>query len=234
MSDVELLATGAYSPLEGFMGEADYRGVLHNMRLANGLPWTVPITLAVRKAAANAVREGQEIALVTPWEEPIAILHLEERFPYDGREEARLVYGTDDARHPGAAYLDTVEQVIVPGLEVHGIPAQRAWSRVVAWGRDYQGMRSYVFRNRIEATDGPAIRHALEHGHDECRRSRRDGKFVGQSKCERAPRQDWIQHTTEQLVELAAEIIGRRIDARLGAADARDVSDDYKQHSSPV
>ena len=44
MSDVELLATGAYSPLEGFMGEADYRGVLHNMRLANGLPWTVPIT----------------------------------------------------------------------------------------------------------------------------------------------------------------------------------------------
>src|ERR1700694_5386233 len=60
MSDVELLATGAYSPLEGFMGEADYRGVLRDMRLANRLPWTVPITLAVRKAAADALREGQQ------------------------------------------------------------------------------------------------------------------------------------------------------------------------------
>src|SRR5712692_9662889 len=86
MSDVELLAVGAYSPLEGFMGAADYRSVLRDMRLANGLPWTLPITLAVRKAAADQLREGQEVALVTPWEEPIAILHLEERFPYGGRE----------------------------------------------------------------------------------------------------------------------------------------------------
>jgi sulfate adenylyltransferase len=102
MSDLELLAVGAYSPLEGFMGEADYRAVLREMRLASGLPWTLPITLAVRRAAADELREGEDIALVTPWEDPIGILHLEERFPYDGREEARLVYGTDDPRHPGA------------------------------------------------------------------------------------------------------------------------------------
>ena len=91
MSDVELLAVGAYSPLEGFMGAADYRSVLRDMRLANGLPWTLPITLAVRKAAADQLREGQDVVLVAPWEEPLAILHLEERFPYDGREEARSV-----------------------------------------------------------------------------------------------------------------------------------------------
>ena len=52
MSDLELLAVGAYSPLEGFMGESDYRTVLNEMRLVSGLPWTLPITLAVRKTAA--------------------------------------------------------------------------------------------------------------------------------------------------------------------------------------
>src|ERR1700694_3675601 len=82
MSDVELLAVGAYSPLEGFMGAADYRSVLRDMRLANGLPWTLPITLAVRKAAADQLRDGEDVALVTPWEEPIGILHLTERFAY--------------------------------------------------------------------------------------------------------------------------------------------------------
>src|SRR5512145_3450455 len=51
MSDLELLAVGAYSPLDGFMGKADYDAVLHEMRLASGLPWTLPITLAVRQAA---------------------------------------------------------------------------------------------------------------------------------------------------------------------------------------
>jgi ATP sulfurylase len=58
MSDVELLAVGAYSPLEGFMGRDDYRSVLREMRLANGLPWTLPITLAVRKAAADQLRDA--------------------------------------------------------------------------------------------------------------------------------------------------------------------------------
>src|SRR5262244_2435190 len=77
MSDVELLAVGAYSPLEGFMNAADYRRVLRDMRLANGLPWTLPITLAVRKTAADQLREGQDVGLVAPWEEPLAVLHLE-------------------------------------------------------------------------------------------------------------------------------------------------------------
>src|SRR5438552_15644188 len=103
MSDVELLAVGAYSPLEGFMGRADYESVLGDMRLASGLPWTLPITLAVRQAAADELRDGEDLALVTPWEEPIGILHLRERFAYSGHEEARRVYGTEDPRHPGAA-----------------------------------------------------------------------------------------------------------------------------------
>ncbi len=115
MSDLELIAVGAYSPLEGFMGQADYRSVLLEMRLANGLPWTLPITLAVRRAQADLLKEGEEIALAAPWEEPLGILHLEERFPYDGREEARLVYGTEDPRHPGVAYQLTRGDVLLGG-----------------------------------------------------------------------------------------------------------------------
>ncbi|MGH7308706.1 MAG: sulfate adenylyltransferase [Candidatus Rokuibacteriota bacterium] len=115
MSDLELLAVGAYSPLEGFMGEADYRAVLGEMRLASGLAWPLPITLAVRRAAADALREGEDLALVTPWEEPVGILHLEERYPYDGREEATLVYGTDHPDHPGAQYQLTRGDVLLAG-----------------------------------------------------------------------------------------------------------------------
>ncbi len=115
MSDLELIAVGAYSPLQGFLGEADYRSVIHDMRLAGGLAWPLPITLAVRRSAADALREGEDVALVSPWEELLGILHLEERFPYDGREEARLVYGTEDPRHPGAEYQLTRGEVLLGG-----------------------------------------------------------------------------------------------------------------------
>src|SRR6266542_4300882 len=115
MSDLELIAVGAYSPLEGFMGEADYRSVLHDMRLAGGLAWPLPITLAVRRSAADTLREGEDVALVSPREDLLGILHLEERFPYDGREEARLVYGTEDPRHPGAEYQLTRGEVLLAG-----------------------------------------------------------------------------------------------------------------------
>src|SRR5215470_1313376 len=115
MSDLELLAVGAYSPLEGFMGANDYRTVLHHMRLANGLPWTLPITLAIRLSAAKELREGEDVALVTPWEAPLGILRITERFAYDGREEARVVYGTDDPSHPGAQYQLTRGDVCLAG-----------------------------------------------------------------------------------------------------------------------
>src|SRR3989442_7107629 len=115
VSDRELVGVGHYSPLEGFMGESDYRTVLNEMRLVSGLPWTLPITLAVRKTAATTIRAGEDIALVTPWEEPLGILHVEEHFAYDGREEARLVYGTDDPRHPGAQYQLTRGDVLLAG-----------------------------------------------------------------------------------------------------------------------
>lgn len=64
VSDLELLAVGAFSPLEGFMGKKDYESVVYEMRLSSGLPWTLPITLAVSSGEATEIREGEEIALV--------------------------------------------------------------------------------------------------------------------------------------------------------------------------
>ena len=176
MSDLELLAIGAYSPLEGFLGETDYRAVLERMRLANGLVWPLPITLAVRRAAADALREGEDIALVAPWEEPLGILHLEARFPYDGREEARLVYGTDDPRHPGAEYqltrgdvllagtVDLIGRPPLRGLEAYRLdPAdararfrQLGWSTVVGFQSQQPMHRAheYIQKCALEPLDG--------------------------------------------------------------------------------
>src|SRR2546426_8989414 len=179
MSDLELIATGAYSPLEGFMGEADYRSVIHDMRLAGGLAWPLPITLAVRRSAADTLRVGEDVALVSPWEELLGILHLEERFPYDGREEARLVYGTEDPRHPGAEYqltrgdvllggkVDLVSRPPLKGFESHRLdPAEtRARFQALGW-RSVVGFQSqqpmhraheYIQKCALEPLDGLLI-----------------------------------------------------------------------------
>jgi sulfite reductase (ferredoxin) len=176
MSDLELLAVGAYSPLEGFMGAADYRAVLRDLRLASGLPWTLPITFAVRGATADDLREGEDVALVTPREEVLGILHVEERFPYDGHEEARLVYGTDDPRHPGAAYqlnrggtllggpVDLIARPPFKGFESYRLdPAdararfrELGWHTVVGFQSQQPLHRAheYIQKSALEPLDG--------------------------------------------------------------------------------
>ncbi len=115
LSDLELLAVGAFSPLEGFMGKKDYDGVVHEMRLSSGIPWTLPITLAVSVDEARELREGKEIAIIDSEEELIGILLLEEKFNFDKREEARNVYRTEEDRHPGVWYLYQRGEVLLGG-----------------------------------------------------------------------------------------------------------------------
>ncbi len=115
ISDLELIATGAFSPLEGFMGHQDYQGVIKDMRLSNGLPWSLPITLAVDKYEAEGLRPGQDVALVNPHGRLLALLHLEEAYPYDKKVEAGLVYRTEDAAHPGVQYLYQRGEVLLAG-----------------------------------------------------------------------------------------------------------------------
>ena len=83
LADLEMLAIGAYSPLHGFMTRADYLGSVNDMHLANGLPWSVPITLAVSAEQAAHLKEGSEIALVNAQGTLQAIMTIEEKFGYD-------------------------------------------------------------------------------------------------------------------------------------------------------
>ena len=103
--DIELLLNGAFSPLEGFMGEEDYSSVLHNMRLADGTLWPIPITLDVTEDFVSSLSEGDRIALRHPEGMVLAVLTVTDIWRPNFRKEARLVYGSDDEAHPGVFRL---------------------------------------------------------------------------------------------------------------------------------
>ncbi|OQZ00507.1 MAG: sulfate adenylyltransferase, partial [Chloroflexi bacterium UTCFX4] len=103
LSDLEMIAVGAMSPLTGFMGKADYENVVNNMRLANGLPWSIPITLPVSRELADNYAIGSDIALVESDGHLVGLLELAEKFDYDKVHEAKNVYRTDEEKHPGVA-----------------------------------------------------------------------------------------------------------------------------------
>ena len=115
ISDVELIATGGYSPLQGFMSQADYIRVVNEMHLAEGLPWSLPIILAVPAAEALRFKAGEDIALLDEKQNCLAILHLEEKYPQDKHHEAEEVYGTDSLDHPGVAYLHQMGDMLLGG-----------------------------------------------------------------------------------------------------------------------
>lgn len=114
-SDIENIATGVFSPLEGFLGEKDFRSVLDTMRLANGLAWTIPVVLAVDKKTAEALVSGRDVVLQNVAGEPAAILHLEETYGFDRKETARKVFGTEDAAHPGVSKIMNMPEVLLGG-----------------------------------------------------------------------------------------------------------------------
>lgn len=105
VSDLEMIAIGAFSPLAGFMEQADYDRVVTDMRLANGLPWSIPITLSVEDAIAQSLTEGGLVRLNDPTGKFIGVLQLTQKYHYDKTREAINVYGTDDAKHPGVEVL---------------------------------------------------------------------------------------------------------------------------------
>ena len=102
LADLEMLASGAFSPLTGFMGEADYVRSRDEMRLASGIPWSIPITLGVEEAVARGLKKGQDVALVADRGARLAILKLAEVYQVDRKREAEAVFGTAEDAHPGA------------------------------------------------------------------------------------------------------------------------------------
>jgi sulfate adenylyltransferase len=102
-SDLVLIAIGAASPLIGFMGQADYETTVTDMRLANGLPWSVPITLSVSIETAANLTEGELVRLDDASGRFVGVLELTEKYTYDKTKEAINVYRTDEDKHPGVA-----------------------------------------------------------------------------------------------------------------------------------
>ncbi|HEY3267244.1 MAG TPA: sulfate adenylyltransferase [Armatimonadota bacterium] len=122
-ADLEMIAVGAFSPLTGFMGQADYTRVRDEMRLADGTVWSLPITLSTQPDVANTLETGQEIALKTPDGDVIGSLTLTEKYAYDKQDEARKVYATDDESHPGVAAVYRQGDILLAGpVTVYALP----------------------------------------------------------------------------------------------------------------
>src|SRR2546422_4416558 len=100
LSDLDMLASGALSPLEGFMGREDYERVVEDMRLTSGLAWALPVCLAVA-----APPSGDKVALADDQGRRLAVLEVEGVFEYDKEREAEQCFRTTDKKHPGVARL---------------------------------------------------------------------------------------------------------------------------------
>ena len=105
VSDLEMIAIGAFSPLTGFMNQEDYDRTVTEMRLANGLVWSIPITLSVSEEVASRLKEGDLLRLDNPAGRFIGVLQLTQKYHYYKTREAIKVYRTDDANHPGVQVL---------------------------------------------------------------------------------------------------------------------------------
>ena len=105
LSDLEMISTGVFSPLTGFMGREDYESVVETMHLSSGLVWSMPITLNINDDEANGVEEGDEVALADGEGRIVATMTVTDRYVYDKGREAKAVYRTEDGNHPGVAAL---------------------------------------------------------------------------------------------------------------------------------
>jgi len=114
LSDLEMIAVGAFSPLTGFMTSRDYHGVVNDMRLVSGLAWSLPVTLSAPKANAKSF-EGKQVALTDETNTALAVMDVEEAFEYDKQDEARRVYRTDEAAHPGVAAVYAQDEMLIGG-----------------------------------------------------------------------------------------------------------------------
>lgn len=180
MSDLIMLAMGAFSPLEGFMGEEDYQRVVEEMHLTNGLLWPIPITLSSSKEQANRIKEGQRVALVNSDQgEVMASMLVKEKYSYDKRQEALRVFGTNDTQHPGVksiyeqgdVYLGGPVRVFSEGgyperfpefarpAETRAIFADKGWKTIAAFQTRNPMHRSHEYLTKIalEVCDGLLI-----------------------------------------------------------------------------
>ena len=119
--DLELLMNGGFHPLKGFLSEADYNGVVENMRMADGSLWPMPITLDVDEKFAESLEIGQDIALRDQEGVILGTMTVTDRFTPDKAREAKAVFGADDDMHPAVNYLHNTAGTVYLGGPVTGI-----------------------------------------------------------------------------------------------------------------
>jgi sulfate adenylyltransferase len=123
MCDLELLMNGGFFPLKGFQSEADYTGVVENMRTADGALWPIPVTLDVSEKFAETITPGQDIALRDAEGVILAIMSVTDKWVPNKAREAEMVFGADDLAHPAVNYLHNVAGKVYLGGPVTGIQA---------------------------------------------------------------------------------------------------------------
>jgi sulfate adenylyltransferase len=179
-ADAELIATGALSPLQGFLRRDDYRSVVRGARLSDGTLFPMPITLGVPRAEAGRLREGREAALVDAAGEPVGTIAVEDIYDFDRTLEAEEVYRTTDRKHPGVKWLfEHADEVAVGGritlarrtiertfpqhhrdpAELRAFLAQRGWRRSVAFQtrNPIHRAHEYLLRCALEVADGLVV-----------------------------------------------------------------------------
>ena len=170
--ELQNIAHGVFSPLEGFLTGADYASVLNKGRLATDIPWTIPIVLDV--SPDNGVKAGNDAALVDEGK-PVAIMHVEDIYQYDKEELAQKTFGTTDPGHPGVAKVHSMKELLVGGkidlIDEPQIPfaeyylkpeatrclfAERGWETVVAFQtRNIPHVgHEYLQKTALTFTDG--------------------------------------------------------------------------------
>lgn len=175
LSDLEMLANGAYSPLGGFMTRDDYLSVVDTMHLANGLPWTIPITLNITAEQAAGLKEGQRVALVNGQGTLQAVMTITEKYGYDKEHEASKVYRTTEEAHPGVKIVYEQGDVLLGGpvrivkLQTQAFAqyrytptrsrqlfTERGWRRVVGFQTRNPVHRAheYIQKCALETVDG--------------------------------------------------------------------------------
>ncbi|MEQ8467298.1 sulfate adenylyltransferase [Coleofasciculus sp. E1-EBD-02] len=171
-SDLDLIAIGGFSPLTGFMEQGDYESVVDNMRLANGLPWSIPVTLSVNEDVAEPLKEGDLVRLDDQDGRFVGVLELTQKYRYDKKREAMNVYRTDEEKHPGVKVVYNQGDVNLAGpvwlLQRYPHPLfpkyqiDPAQSRTLFKERGWKTVVGFQTRNPIHRAHEYIIKCALE------------------------------------------------------------------------
>jgi sulfate adenylyltransferase len=177
--DLEMIATGAFSPLTGFMGKADFEAVCKNMRLANGTVWPIPVTLCPPEDVVAKINQGQKIALYDDKKRLMAVMTVSEKYAHDKKLEIPNVYKTEDNAHPGVAIVekqgntclggsvDVINANYEPEFPEYRLPPaktreafeKKGWSTIAAFQTRNPIHRSHEYLTKValEMTDGLLI-----------------------------------------------------------------------------